>query len=1269
MLGPGPAGAVVSLKLTSTKDTFMRLTPEVIAQLRLEQNHAVEVSWSEQMPVYLCWMESRSGTCLGTNVAELNRQFAEKLGFSHGQQVFLKQCTNVISCTEVTVEPLSADDWDILELHASALESRILDQIRIVYPKAIFPVWVDQHTCIYLQIGALTPLSSYGRLEPLTELVVAPKLRDLEAVSSALVPPGPEDLDIESSHVKSDHKQSESTDSRRQSTEGGSETIEPDHSEGLSSSKSIWDSVGNFLLRSLWRKPTLSASSSETELMEKSLVKKVELEAVFRVSNHIPHIVKNSQEYTDSVNDNCVHVFSWYPEPPGLVNDIVVTYGTIQELLSPKRRKESTRKNTDPSGKKMDGVALGNPKQRNADNKGPSATVKIAWHGFDGLKDIIEYDIRNGNTHVGKVWVPSRLRKKLNMNVSSAVRIHSRDCILRLPASLTLQPTQSLDRNIHKDDIKSAFTTWLLSSSTLQMPWIAGKTGYIQISLKDEVSEFFIVVDKTDLQSSQDDFYMLCPSVLEKTTIHVNSELAPTEEPQTHLHTDQNLLYLKLQNLGGGSKLGKSCYDHVVCCLMGSPLSRQLVASASGLRSGGVLLFGPKGSGKSTLAKALLKEASEKLESHVEEIDCKLLKGKTFENILQTLEEAFEEAAWRQPSIILLDDLDQITGAVSTPEMEQSSEASQSKQLAYVLKDLMKKIISMDTLVSVIATCQSEHSLNPVLISEQGTHLFQCVKAIPPPTQEERSEMLCCVMENRLSTDAASYRDLDFQYLARETEGFVARDFTIIVERAIESSVSTRRIFRKQDLALSMTDFQKALKGFTPLSLRNAQLHKPKKQGWNMVGGLHDVRQVLKDTVELPAKYPELFANLPIRHRSGVLLYGAPGTGKTLLAGVIAHESRMNFISIKGPELLSKYIGASEQAVRDVFTRAQAAKPCILFFDEFDSIAPRRGHDNTGVTDRVVNQMLTQLDGVEGLQGVYVLAATSRPDLIDPALLRPGRLDECLYCPPPDQASRLEILKGLSHSMLLDENVDLKLIASLTDHFTGADLKALLYNAQLEAIHTNLSATLPQDNNSGSDSDMSLSSIIFLNHSSASDDSGGDQDSVLDQSLPSLDMIKLPTEDIHSSMWRLYFGSSYDSDLGNCSSEQTSQSLSGSNSITHEFIGPSIGELVPSQPLVFISSSPEDHQQHSQEQYQKLDDEISVPKANCMNVVYDSHSQRESKKSLLIKQHHLMNALASTRPSVSQEDWKFFNHLYENFQNPKQSNRETWRSGQKVTLA
>ncbi|KAJ7381849.1 Peroxisome biosynthesis protein pex1 [Desmophyllum pertusum] len=251
---------------------------------------------------------------------------------------------------------------------------------------------------------------------------------------------------------------------------------------------------------------------------------------------------------------------------------------------------------------------------------------------------------------------------------------------------------------------------------------------------------------------------------------------------------------------------------------------------------------------------------------------------------------------------------------------------------------------------------------------------------------------------------------------------------------------------------ITTEDFMVALEGFTPAALRGVCLHTAGELGWSDVGGLAAVKGALMETLLWPTKYSWLFSKCPLRMRSGLLLYGPPGTGKTLLAGVVAKECGLNFISIKGPELLSKYIGASEQAVRDMFTRAQSAKPCILFFDEFDSLAPRRGHDSTGVTDRV-------LDGVEGLDGVYVLAATSRPDLIDPALLRPGRLDKCLYCGMPDKSERLQILQALSRSLLLAEDTNLAAISDMCEHFTGADFKALLYNAQLAAIHRTTSSS------------------------------------------------------------------------------------------------------------------------------------------------------------------------------------------------------------------
>ncbi|CAI5480812.1 unnamed protein product [Closterium sp. Yama58-4] len=223
--------------------------------------------------------------------------------------------------------------------------------------------------------------------------------------------------------------------------------------------------------------------------------------------------------------------------------------------------------------------------------------------------------------------------------------------------------------------------------------------------------------------------------------------------------------------------------------------------------------------------------------------------------------------------------------------------------------------------------------------------------------------------------------------------------------------------------------------------------------GWDDVGGMADAQTALREVLELPAQHSHIFASAPLRLRTGVLLFGPPGCGKTHIVGAAAAACGIRCVSVKGPELLNKYIGASEQAVRDVFSRASRAAPCILFFDEFDAIAPRRGHDSTGVTDRVVNQLLTELDGVEGLEGVFVVAATSRPDLIDPALLRPGRLDRLVLCDFPGEEDRLAILRALSRTLPLGADVDLAELARRTEGFSGADLQALLADAQLAAVH------------------------------------------------------------------------------------------------------------------------------------------------------------------------------------------------------------------------
>ncbi|NXC59871.1 PEX1 factor, partial [Aleadryas rufinucha] len=1257
-----PSGAAAAtIVLSGTRDCFLHLPPALASLLRLQQGQAVKVSCGHQ-PIFLSWMETRHRGHQGENIAEINRHLAEKLGITDGEQVFLEPCSHVSSCQQVEVEPLTADDWEILELHASSLERHLLDQIRVVFPRAIFPVWVEQHTHVYIRIGTLVPAAPYGRLEPCTELLICPKTHGPEENITST--PSTESDILLKHFVKNNMEQEETLKDpfakQPYLKPGVLEQSKADANMTFGSNvlPNIWNFIGSIFSNTSEQKQKTSCDNDEMSTFKDKLLNLIHMDSIFRVCQSQPPSVQNVSTTHEFLKCNAIHIFPWNLEYMDLDPNPVVSYGKINELLSPRERHQEAKQNV-PLEKQnhLTSTQEKNPSNSNSSQaSSEGSVVQIVWNGFEDLKSVIECGHNGEAVHVGRVWIPDGLRKKLRVKIHSTVRIKSVESIPKIPVSLTLQPKQNLHKDIHEDDVKCAFSSWLRDSTTDDHPWIMTSTDFIHLSVKEGKDNTFVLSAAHPVhieENKSGNIFILSPSLLQKTNIqvllHPLSRRADDDNQPPMPDRDKNLPYHKLSDLGGVDKLGTSLFEHISHSLLGRPLSQKLAAIAVGLRSGGVLLTGGKGSGKSTLAKAICKEAFARLDAHVEVIDCKALRGKRLVNIRKNVEEAFLEAAWRQPSILLMDDLDHIVGVPSTPEHENSPETVQSNRLAYVLKDLIKEVISMGSLIALIATSQSEHSLHPSLVSAQGTHVFQCFKCIQSPDQKQRCEMLYSIIKKKLNSDPKDLSDLDLQCIAKETEGFVARDFTMLVDRAIHTCASNQNASDNGDLNLSTVDFRRVLKDFTPLALRNVNLHKPKDLGWDRIGGLKDVKQMLRDTIMLPAKYPELFANLPIRQRSGVLLYGAPGTGKTLLAGVVARESAMNFISIKGPELLSKYIGASEQAVRDIFNRAQAAKPCIVFFDEFDSIAPRRGHDNTGVTDRVVNQLLTQLDGVEGLQGVYVLAATSRPDLIDPALLRPGRLDKCLYCPPPDQNSRYEILKALSHSLSLANDVDFQDLAAKTEQFTGADLKALLYNAQLEAIHTNLNLGLTQDFGSSSDSDFSLSSMVFLNHSSGSDDSAIDGEAGLEQSLISLDMSDLLPEDPRSNMYRLYFGSSYESELGNGTpSELSSLCLSGPNSITYDFTSVTQRDVASSQPAMLRAASQEGSLENQEQQAEHLRTEINAIKASYRSKNGEDSTLNQSalpKTTLTITQSHLMTALQGMRPSISQDDWKHFTEL------------------------
>ncbi|KAM8936331.1 peroxisomal ATPase PEX1 isoform 1-T1 [Lycaon pictus] len=1261
LAGADGGGVAATVVFTNARDCFLRLPRRLVAQLHLLQNQAIEVAWGHQ-PAFLSWVEGRHFSDQGENVAEINRHVGQKLGLSNGDQVFLKLCSHVVSCQQVEVEPLSADDWEILELHAASLEQHLLDQIRIVFPKAIFPVWVDQQTYIFIQIVALMPTAAYGRLETDTKLLILPKTRQGK----------------ENTFSKADDahgKFNNFGEDQKGLTVTGSNETDSEVTADSPSMPSLWTLIGSIFSFGSEKKLELSWGLTEMNAFKNMQSKVVPLDNIFRVCKSQPPSVYNVTATSEFHKHYAVHIFPWDQEYFDVVPSFTVTYGKLIKLLSPKQQQSKTKQNvlSPEKEKSMPEPLDQEPGTSGYSQEAKACVLQVIWNGLEELKNAIKYTKTVEALHLGKVWIPDDLRKRLNIEMHAVVRITPVEITPKIPRSLKLQPRENLPKDVSEEEVKTAFSSWLQQCTTTTLPLIISEEEHIKLRMKDGLKEFSLNVVHS-WEKDKENIFLLSTNLLRKTTIQVL--LDPMVKEENSEEIDFILPFLKLNCLGGVNSLGVSSLEHITHSLLGRPLSRQLMSLVAGLRNGALLFTGGKGSGKSTLAKAICKEASDTLDAHVEVVGCKALRGKRLENIQKTVELAFSEATWRQPSVILLDDLDLIVGVPAAPEHEHGPEAVQSQRLAHALSDMMKEFISMGSLVAVIATSQSQHSLHPWLVSAQGIHIFQCVQHIQPPNQEQRCEILHNVIKNKLDCDINRFTNLDLKHIAKETEGFVARDFTVLVDRAIHSHLSHQRITTREELVLTTLDFQKALQGFIPASLRNVNLHKPRDLGWDKIGGLHEVRQILWDTIQLPAKYPELFANLPIRQRTGVLLYGPPGTGKTLLAGVIARESGMNFISVKGPELLSKYIGASEQAVRDIFIRAQAAKPCILFFDEFESIAPRRGHDNTGVTDRVVNQLLTQLDGVEGLQGVYVLAATSRPDLIDPALLRPGRLDKCVYCPPPDQVSRLEILNVLSDSLPLADDVDLQHVASVTNSFTGADLKALLYNAQLEAVHGRLLSCGLQDGSSSSDSDLSLSSMVFLNHSSGSDDSAGDGECGLEQSLVSLEMSEMLPDESKFNMYRLYFGSSYESELGNgTSSDLSPQCLSAPSSTAQDFSGVAGKEQSSSRPPVLRTASQEGYQELTQEQREQLRADVSVIKGRYQSQSGEEDSLHQPgpvKASLAISQSHLMAALSHTRPSISEDDWKNFAELYENFQNPKKRKNQSgtmFRPGQKVTLA
>lgn len=464
----------------------------------------------------------------------------------------------------------------------------------------------------------------------------------------------------------------------------------------------------------------------------------------------------------------------------------------------------------------------------------------------------------------------------------------------------------------------------------------------------------------------------------------------------------------------------------------------------------GVILYGASGTGKTLLAKAIANETSANFYS----IGGPEIMSKFYGESEERLREIFKEAEANAPSIIFIDELDSIA-----PKREEVVGEVERRVVAQLL--LLMDGLSSRGKVVVIGATNRLNAIDPAL---RRTGRFDREIELRIPDRSGRFEILQIHTRGMPLTD-----DVNLEKLADVTHGFVGSDLAALAKEAAMRSL--RRVLPSIDLSqesipreildkiqVTMGDFTEVLKELEPSAMREVFVEIPNVH-WTDVGGLENVKQELIEAIEWPLNYSGLFEKTSATPPKGIFLYGPPGTGKTLLAKAVANESQANFISIKGPELLSKWVGESEKGVREVFRKAKQSSPCIIFFDEIDAIAPVRGGDfgDSHVTERVISQLLTELDGLEVLKDVVVVAATNRPDIVDPALLRPGRFDRIIYIPPPDRNSRLKILQIHTRKVALAEDVSIEKLADMTDGYTGADIAAFTSGALMLAMREHIS--------------------------------------------------------------------------------------------------------------------------------------------------------------------------------------------------------------------
>ena len=608
--------------------------------------------------------------------------------------------------------------------------------------------------------------------------------------------------------------------------------------------------------------------------------------------------------------------------------------------------------------------------------------------------------------------------------------------IIRIDGSTRRNAGTSIDERVDIKKITAKNATKITFAPTEQLR-IQGGEDYLRqvmegrVFAKGDTITLNVMGNKIDLIVNS--FAPSCEAVIMTNTTQVKINDKPAE-------SSGDVPKVSYDDIGGLDNEIKKIREMVELPLRHPELFKRLGVEAPK----GVLLHGPPGTGKTMLAKAVAGETS----SNFIYIGGPEIIGKMYGESEEKLRKIFEEAEENAPSIIFIDEIDSIA-----PKRDESQGEVERRVVAQLLA-LMDGLKSRGKVV-VIGATNRPNSIDEAL---RRPGRFDREIEINIPDRDGRFDILQIHARGMPLAD-----NVDLNRLADLTHGYAGADLSALTKEAAMAAL--RRVLPDVDLEadeipsetlnkieVRWEDFVQGLKEMQPSTLREVLIEKPNVK-WDDVGALEDAKQELKEAVEWPLKYDKVFEHMDAKPPRGILLYGPPGTGKTMLAKAVATESEANFISVKGPEFLSKWVGESEKAVRETFRKARQASPCVIFMDEIDSITSERGSgSDSHVTERVISQLLTEMDGLSALNDVIVIAATNRPDIIDPALLRPGRFDKSIYIGTPDAESRKKIFEIHVRNKPLDDDVDLAKLAAETEGYTGADISAVCNEAVMGAV-------------------------------------------------------------------------------------------------------------------------------------------------------------------------------------------------------------------------